>query len=298
MLRIATINTWKGEGEYSRRMTLLIDNLKKENLDVLCCQEAFRTDDGTYDTARVLAKELGMTCSFSAARQKNRIFQGKRVASASGLAILTGHETWMMYSGSFPLPGNSRDNGRVAQFAVVRKNGDVILFLNLHLSHLKNGVRLRKKQLQAIWEHPIMEKQFGTIVFCGDFNATEKDEELIFFFKKIPFTVRNGFLSGGGYSGQSTLVANHDTLEQRGHIDHIFIVENKQQPLTTVKPNNGRLILDQPDDDGIFPSDHFGVAVDLQLSRVRNEQQGHMYRYLSCTPDWCRNLEGDLRYSY
>lgn len=30
MLRIATINTWKGEGDYERRLSLFVDGLRKE----------------------------------------------------------------------------------------------------------------------------------------------------------------------------------------------------------------------------------------------------------------------------
>lgn len=72
-----------------------------------------------------MAKGLGMSYSFSTARRKKRLFQGERIECTSGMAILTGADTWMLYSGSFFLPETIKDRGRVAQFAVIRKNGNL-----------------------------------------------------------------------------------------------------------------------------------------------------------------------------
>jgi len=301
MIRVATINTWKGDGDYGRRLALLAGNLKEENIDILCCQESFRTLNGEYDTARTLATELGMTCSFSAARKKRRVFQGKKIESVSGQAILTGPETWMLYSGSFPLPGNSRDKGRVAQFAVIRKDGDAVLVVNLHLSHLQGAGRLRRQQLQTVLSHPIMEKQFAAILFCGDFNAISEDEELTYLKKQSEYKVSDGFIAGGGNAGVSTLVPEKDgrRKKKKRRIDHIFVFEKNRRPSANLKLSNSRLILNHPGADGVLPSDHFGVALDLTLSRVNTNETSQVCRYVSfTTPAWRRSREGELDCSF
>ena len=290
MIRIATINTWKGEGDYERRLSLLAGGLRDEKIDILCCQEAFATDDGRYNTAAVLAKDLGMTCSFSAARRKKRVFQGKRLECTSGMAILTGADTWMLYSGSFSLPETKKDRGRVAQFAVIRKSGNTILVINVHLSHLQNGRRLRRKQVREILSHASLDRSYGAVVLCGDFNTALEEDDLKALRNHAGYRVYDGFLAGGGDSEASTMVTG--AIADRRRVDHIFVLEKKKNPVAKLAMKNSRLILNRQDINGIFPSDHYGVALDLEIERIVGEDTCQVRHYASFAQPWRRAKKG------
>ncbi|MEA3467446.1 MAG: hypothetical protein U9R57_04390 [Thermodesulfobacteriota bacterium] len=299
MLKIATINTWKCERDYEQRLDLLTDRLKEENFDILCCQESFRTVDGEHDTARTLATGLGMSYSFSAARRKKRLFSGEKVESFSGLSILTGPQTCMIYSGSFPLPDTCKAKGSAAQFAIIRKNGDAVLIVNLFLSHLKKK-NMRIKQLQTILSHPVMEKQYGAILVCGDINVNPKNEELSFL-KKLPeFKLLDGFIKGGGNPRVSALCSNTGIDEEQDgqHIDHIFVLQKRNRPVAKMKFRNSRIILDQSDGKALMPFHHFGVALDLTLSRVRRDSKNQLYRYASFAKPWRKGFSGKIAIAY
>jgi len=288
MIKVATMNTWNCAGDYKQQLAFQVRSLKKEKIDILCCREAFCTLDGKYNSAGILATKLGMTCSFSAARQERMVFQEKEIESIFGLAILTGAGVWMLHSGSFVLPEKSGENGPMVQFAVIRKDGDAVLVLNLHFSHLQNKGRLRRKQLQAIFAHPIMGKQFAAILFCGDFFENSADEELALLKKQSFYKVRDGFVAGSAGHLLSTLVQKNDATDRQScrRIDHIFVLEEKKQPVAKLNFANSRLLLDQTESDSILHPDHFGVAFDLKLSRVKKDETSQVYRYVACTQPW------------
>jgi endonuclease/exonuclease/phosphatase family metal-dependent hydrolase len=48
-MRIVSLNTWKKEGDYSRRLPLMRDGLAAMAPDVVCLQECFFADG--FDTA-------------------------------------------------------------------------------------------------------------------------------------------------------------------------------------------------------------------------------------------------------
>lgn len=300
MLKIATINTRKCEGDYRQRLNVLAHKLKDERFDILCCQESFRTLDGEHDTAKALARRLGMSYSFSAAGRKKRMFHGKKVESLAGMAILTGSQICMIKSGSFPLPEKSKANGCAAQFAIIRKNGDAILVVNLFLSHLQHKKDMRREQLQTIFSHPIMEKEFAAIVFCGDFNVKPESEEYRFFKQQSEFKIKDGFIKGGGNPRVSTLYNGRcfDEEQDGQHIDHIFVLQKRQGPVAKMEFCNSRIIFDQVDEEALMPSDHFGVAFDLMLSRVGGDMKSQIYRYASFAQSWRKSREGRLAFPY
>lgn len=296
MLKVATINTWKCKSSYEQRLHLLIDRFKKEHLDILCCQETFRTLDGKYDTARTLAAGLDMSYSFSAASPKKRLISGKKVESFSGLTILTSSKTCTIKSGSFPLPDKSKAKGSAAQFAIIRKNGDAILIINLFLSHLKHKKKMRLNQLKTIFSHPLMEKQYAAILICGDINVNPQKAELRFLKKQSEFKVLDGFIKGGGNPRVSALCSNTalDAEQDGQYIDHIFVLQKRIRPVAEIKFRNSRIILDQSNGKTLTPSRHFGIALDLTLSRVKRDSKKQLYRYASFAQPWRKSFTGKM----
>lgn len=77
---IVTLNTWKAEGDYPRRVAAP---------DILLLQEVFIARSLGENTAESLARLLGMDAHVLPLRRKARLFGGRPVDSHSGLAILS-----------------------------------------------------------------------------------------------------------------------------------------------------------------------------------------------------------------
>jgi len=193
---------------------------------------------------------------------------------------------WQFFSA-----GNHKRPGRVAQFAIIRKRGDTILVINVHLSHLKNGRKLRRKQVREILSHASLDRSYGAVVLCGDFNAAVEEDDLKALRNHAGYLVYDGFLAGGGDSEASTMVTG--ATENRRRVDHIFVLEKKKNPVAKLAMKNSRLILNRQDANGIFPSDHYGVAMDLEIERILREDTCQVRHYASFVQPWRRIKNGE-----
>ena len=88
-MRIVTINTAKGDGQYVCRLEALARKLGELNADVVLFQEALSTCDRALATASFLGARLEMDVTAAPARRKLRSVDGREVLCDSGLAILT-----------------------------------------------------------------------------------------------------------------------------------------------------------------------------------------------------------------
>ena len=281
-LRIATLNTWKCDGDYPKRIQVMVKQLQQERLDILCCQEVFRSMDGRLNTASTLAAGLGINYSFAAARHKKRIFQGKELDSFSGMAILTRQGISILSSCTLPLPGVKNDKNRAAQYIVIRCSGDTVLVINLHLSHLEGAEELRREQLHTVLNHPILEKNYAAVLLCGDFN-----EGAGYTVRSLgngwKYKIRDGYLFGDMKKDVSSLHLEEGKKKQE-RIDRIFLIEDRRYPLAELSLFNSRMILDHPDC-GIYPSDHCGVALDLGISRIKRGDHTQLSHFVSFVPN-------------
>jgi endonuclease/exonuclease/phosphatase family metal-dependent hydrolase len=237
-MRIVTLNTWKNEGDYRRRLRLMRDGLADLSADVICLQEAFATPGA--DTARELGAALGFVVHLAPARFKPRLHEGRMAQSSSGLAILT---RWPGSSCSMMLPSDPQDGERIAQRLDLRIGDRALRVLNLHLTHLRGAAELRATQLQRAlaWAS---DGWTGGLVVAGDMNATAADAALAHL--KLP--MRPGTLHG----------ARVGSVAQAAAIDHCELVS----------PGGWREIdrvrgLETPDAEGWLPSDHASVGLDL-----------------------------------
>jgi endonuclease/exonuclease/phosphatase family metal-dependent hydrolase len=240
-VRILTLNTWKNDGNYERRLPLMRDGLAALSPDVVCLQECFACDQ--VDTAAWLAFELGYTLHAAPARWKPRRHGAGEVESCSGLAVLARERGG---ASQLTLSSHPADGERIAQAVDLQAGGRPLRILNLHLTHLRGpgADLLRDRQLTEALAWAERGLQGGLIV-AGDLNATSASAELA----PLGLEPRPATLQGAR-AGAVPLA--------RDAIDHCVLL----------RPGAWRSAgllrgLDTPDEDGWFPSDHAAVGVAL-----------------------------------
>lgn len=238
-MRIVTLNTWKNEGDYRRRLPLMRDGLAAMAPDVVCLQECFAAEG--FDTAGWLASELGLDAYAAPARRKMRSHDGRNLDSTSGLAILARGPA---VSAQSDLPSHPADGERIAQRLDLMIDGRPLRILNLHLTHLRGAQDLRALQLaQAlVWAG---EGLAGGLVVAGDLNAVAGDAALA----PLRLPPRMGTLQGARAG---------DATPRLAAIDHCILHRSGLWREAAILRG-----LDTPDLEGWYPSDHAAVGIDL-----------------------------------
>ena len=165
MIRVVTLDISTIQGRPNNDLHTCIEQLRLAEIDILCCQGIRHAPDEKKDATRILSESLQMPYSCFTANQHQKKARGQKATDASGLAILTGSEMWMLNSGNFPILSEAGGTPQSALFALVRKNGTSILILNLQLCGSKKS---RLRQLRAIFSHPMLKERYGAVVLCGN----------------------------------------------------------------------------------------------------------------------------------
>ena len=252
-MRLVSLNTWKAEGDFLRRIDAMVAGLSALSADVIALQEDLRTADGLTHTALTLARAMGLHLSWVPARSKLRNVGARRTLTTSGLAVLSRQP--VLEQRVLALPGDERDGERLAQ--CVRLQGPVgdWWLVNLHLTHLPERADLRRQQLDTVLAEMDATVPVRPVVLCGDFNAGPEDVEIAGFLREG--RLRDAF----GGAAKTT------------HVDAAGLARNLDQVLlrrpagrAIVVPAHAAVVLDRPDASGVWPSDHRGVSVDLAFS--------------------------------
>ena len=238
-MRIVTLNTWKNEGDYRRRLPLMRDGLAAMAPEVVCLQECFVADG--FDTAAWLASELGLRLHAAPARAKRRRHDGRDTFSTSGLAILTHAEAT---GAAKPLTSMPADGERIAQRLDLIWGQRPLRILNLHLTHLRNAAPLRAAQLNEALDWACSDLAGGLVV-AGDLNAGADDPALA----PLGLQPRPSTMLGARQGLQSDRLAA---------IDHCVLM--RPGPWRQSALLRG---CDSADPDGWFPSDHAAVGIAL-----------------------------------
>jgi endonuclease/exonuclease/phosphatase family metal-dependent hydrolase len=238
-LRLATLNTWKGDGAYCQRLAAMTAGLTALNPDVIALQEVLAAPDAGCDTAGHLAKALDMTASVLPLRHKIREVEGRAVDSTSGLALLS--RLPVRASRPLSLTGDKRDGERAALIADLEVDGQMLTVACLHLTHLRQAAELRRQQWREV-EAALASSPIA--VAAGDFNAPVETLDL----------AASRFADSRqtcGDPSRSTFIAD----AAGPCIDHVLFAG--------LKPTGWQTALGEADADGITPSDHLAVVADF-----------------------------------
>jgi endonuclease/exonuclease/phosphatase family metal-dependent hydrolase len=250
-MRLVSLNTWKCEGDYPQRVRAMAEGLVALSPDVVALQEDLRTRDGLTHTARSLATALSMQMVWLPARAKPRLLNGQCTDTTSGLAVLS-HQR-VLEQGSVVLPDDARDGERVAQCVRLAGAHGHWWLVNLHLTDLPDRADLRRAQLETVLQNLQRVAGEQPVVLCGDFNAGPDDPEIAsVLHPKGPLV--------DAFGGQTKVTHRCDS-DSEHNLDHILLRTVRGQPPFSVA--QARVVLDQPDAHGVWPSDHWAVCADL-----------------------------------
>ncbi len=269
-LRLITLNTWKGDGRYGKRLELMADGLAQLQPDIICLQESLKADNFDMDTAGYLGKELNLNVVFGPGRFKTRTVEGGRYPGYSGLAILSRYTSDCRNFTA--LPSSDDDPDRSLLSARFNIRGVHLVITNTHLTHIRGRDDLREKQLiyalkatqqfmdQSVTRGDIQPKNNTLSFCCGDFNF-ELDAEILRNLQlKTNITPQDCYLKAGGKLFGHT---SGFTEGEPGRLDYILYLQGVGGHPAVFR--NGRVVLAEKDDSGLTPSDHLGVMVDIEL---------------------------------
>jgi endonuclease/exonuclease/phosphatase family metal-dependent hydrolase len=251
-MRVVSLNTWKAEGDYPKRLHTMVDGLAALSADVIALQEDWRTCDAQMHTARSLADALSMQLTCLAARQKLRAYGQTSFLSTAGLAILS--RTPVLEQHTITLPQDNSDGERLAQCVKLSCDGQQGWLINIHLSHLPHRADLRRAQLQTVLDAMEHLAPKEAVVLCGDFNAEPQDEEI------ASFLHPHGSLIDA-FAGVAHKATHYTDQGHPRNLDHIFLRAGSGLPAWTIR--HAQVALDRSGRFGVPASDHVAVCVDL-----------------------------------
>jgi endonuclease/exonuclease/phosphatase family metal-dependent hydrolase len=252
-MRVVTYNVWNVEGEWERRAPALVGLLREVEPDILGLQEVCVSETDP-NQAEELAEALDMemvSCLLPSPHRGHEFRMGNAVLSR-----------WPITQNDETVVPSPRNNRSCVRAAVETPDGVVQVFV-AHLSADLDQADLRQSQIDTVleWAEPYRSEP---CLLLGDFNAAPETGE-----------IRQITADGAGDSwldtwaavhpadpGLTSVRANpyrrHRTKPDR-RVDYVFL----RDPTGRWKPRAARIVGDHPRE-GVFPSDHFGVCVDLE----------------------------------
>ncbi len=259
-LRLVTINTAKEDRPYRRRLDLLATGLQELSPDLVLLQETLNTPDPCYNTTLYLADALGLDPIQAPARRKPRRVNGEVITAPAGLGLLT--RLPVIEHQRVLLPTDPRDGERIALFARIATPAGELLVINTHLTFLRDGDEIRRRQIEAIFAHPWLRLPWTAAVLGGDLNTNLPDLAALFDREPGQWSLQDIFAAAGGREPRVTMPAYWASPEDRC-LDYLISIARPGEPHPCWI--NPAIVLDEPDEDGTTPSDHRGVMAILEL---------------------------------
>ncbi|MEU9730677.1 endonuclease/exonuclease/phosphatase family protein [Streptomyces sp. NPDC048002] len=247
-MRVVTWNLWWRFGAWADRRKAILAVLRDLEPDLVGLQEVWSADG--ENLAEWLADELGLHWTWAPSPAPER--WRRRIGDPSvdiGNAVLS---RWPLREREvlrLPVPAEL-DDGRLALHA---RTGPVS-FVTAHLTSAPDASAVRARQAAALAEFA---RRAGPVIVTGDFNAEPDAPEL----RPLARDLRDAWTESGTVEDAATwdwdpeLPYRPDGPRQAARIDYVRL----GGPVTV---RGARRAGDRPVD-GVWPSDHAAVVVDL-----------------------------------
>ena len=245
-LDIVTLNLWHDREDWPHRQAIIEAELRRLSPDAIVLQEVLQ-DDGLPNQAQALALKLGYHAFFVSVDPVNR-------ARRYGNAILTREPATLRGFRRLQPHGAYRIAGWVRTTLHGR---DVNLYV-VHLDFEDRTGATRARQVEDLLDFVDATRGDAPVVIGGDFNITADAAEMA--------PLRDRFIDAyaAAHPGETVDDDAHTTLNPRfnppARIDRIYA-----QKRMFATPQ-ARRILDVPDAEGRWASDHYGVWARLPFA--------------------------------
>ena len=275
MVRVLSWNLWWQFGPWEERRPAIEAEVVRIDPDIALFQEVWSTDE--EDQAALLAARTGMHFA--------RTTDAEGKPQRFGNAILS---RWPIESSEMiRLPDENGDpSHRSALAVVVATPAGQQLMTVTHIAWQYNAGPLRLAQLQAVVDlidrHRPQDPDAPAPILAGDFNSVPESDEIrrltglsTPFHDELVFTDCWAAVGDGpGYTWTRDNPHSADALWPRRRLDYVFVGWPRPKPLGN--PLSAELVGVDPVE-GIVPSDHYGVVVELDdrtsLDEPRTDRQ-------------------------
>ncbi len=266
-MRALTLNLWGEQEPLVPRMALWERDMRRLDPDVIALQEVRQIAGQLPNQAQTLAQALGYHHVFAGTVQWG--------GGLEGLAILS--RAPIRESGHIELPHATQTERRVLLHAIVPTPAAEVAVFCTHLNYrMTHGVQ-REDQIEAL-DQRVDEVLAGisgpkVAVVMGDFNASPENDEIRFLrglhtlrgrrtHYQDAFLRRHGSLEPGfTWSAKNPYTRRLRFLDADRRIDYVFVSPMSREGLGEVL--DCKVVMDEPDGEGVFPSDHFGVLAEI-----------------------------------
>lgn len=254
-------NVWWRFGPWEERYPRILRVLEGLNPDLIALQEVWKEDQVCQ--AQEIATHLGYSFAYTGASEINGIQFGNAILSR-----------WpMIWSDSYPLssvPSNDGSrNCRLLHARVQGPRGTLEVF-STHLSYLPFESGYRQSQVADICHRVGAANSAVPPILMGDFNAVPESDEirrltglarpplpgLVFY---DAWQVANAHEPGYTWHRSNPYTAA--ALEPDRRLDYVFVGRPTAEGVGHVKRC---WLVGTEELDGLFPSDHYGVAAEIR----------------------------------
>ena len=266
MVKVVTINILFEMEKWAQRRELLVEGLAAQQADLIGLQEVKLPEDNSAWLAQQLNMPYVQLVPYQVKDDQGFPFYGGAILSRYPF---TQQDTLDLQT-----------QGRVAQYVQVEVDGQPLVFCNGHYYWYPGPSPERVKQVQLLLDWLGKLPPDMPIVAVGDFNGMPETPAIAL--------MRERFTSAyAAYHGQEpeytcpTPLKKRRSLQRRvvkylvnawvhrrlrawrGTLDYVFINQH-------LRVQNCQLILTEPapNDRTLYPSDHFGIAAELEIVRL------------------------------
>lgn len=243
-LKVVTLNLYHDKDEWPKRRVQIVEELKRLRPDAIALQEVLQ-DEGLTNQAEWLAAQLGYQWHFVSTDPAG---QPRRY----GNALLTRHPT-LRRGQKFLQP---LDDSRSTAFLRIDLDGRPLNLYATHLHWTDQGGAIRARQIADLMQYIAATSDNIPSLVAGDFNSTADSPELA--------ALREGFVDTYGNRHPRAEATSSSTLNLKyfapKRIDHVFFQRDAFTPV------GATILFHQPDAQGVWASDHFGMLAELRLA--------------------------------
>jgi endonuclease/exonuclease/phosphatase family metal-dependent hydrolase len=263
-VKVVTLNLWGGEPPLERRLAIVAEALRALTPDVVALQEVRAIPSRLPNTAETLAKSLGYGSAYALAT--------KWGGGEEGLALLSPHP--LSDPRHRELPHATDTERRIILGATVSTPAGELHAFTTHLNYRLHHGQIREDQVVAAEQLVAEAPDTLPRIWMGDFNAIPDADEIRYLrglrsvngrrvFYQDAFAQLHPHEPGDTWSSRNPFTERLKWLALDRRIDYIFVSANCRDGRGRVR--DCRILFDQPDGDGCFASDHFGLYAEVQV---------------------------------